>query len=312
MRTWSIHSTVPSFVRIRVAVAVVAVAALALGACGTGSGTQSQRHGATRTTPLELVAASADRTAAAKTSKLALDMSVTGSDAVTISGDGDLDYVTARARLDLNVSNASNGVNARISERLVGNAVYLDMSGIAPSGFDRALGGRRWLKVDIGDDALRRAGFGDTSALGSSDPSQILQALRGVADVREVGHDDVRGVDTTHYAADVDLQKAIASTPSQDRNDARRALGMLGSTTIPLDVWVDAQGRARRLTVHADTSTFGTSGSAFTMTVEVYDFGTSVDVQPPPADDTIDLTALYGGASARRPRHDGGASRISA
>jgi hypothetical protein len=140
----------------------------------------------------------------------------------------------------------------------------------------------------------------------------VLQALRGAADVREVGHDVVRGVDTTHYATNVDLQKAIASAPANDRNDVRRALGMLGSTTIPVDVWVDAQGRARRMTVHADTSAFGTSGSAFTMTVELYDFGAAVDVQPPPADDTIDLTGLYGGASARRPRHDGGASRISA
>lgn len=295
------------------AVAAVAVAALVLAACGTGSGARSSRPpSVTRTTPLELVAASADRTAAAKTSKLALDMVVTDSADLTITGTGALDYVTARARLDVTASSPSNGVTSRISERLVGNSVYLDVSDVARGGLGSVVGGKRWLKVDIGDDALRRAGLGASSALGSSDPSQVLQALRGVADVRDVGHDVVRGVDTTHYATNVDLQKAIANTPSHDRNDVRRALGMLGSTTIPVDVWVDAQGRARRLTVHADASTYGASGSASTMTVELYDFGAAVDVQPPPADDTIDLTALYGGASARRPRHDGGASRISA
>lgn len=302
----------PSSVRFRVAAAVVAVAALVLAACGTGSSSRSSQEGAAHASPLELVAASADRTAAAKTSKVSLELAMAGNDAFTIVATGEVDYVTARMGIDLRLSSASAGAIARMSERVVGNALYLDTSGIAGSGLGSELGGKRWVKVDLGDDALSRLGLDDASALGSSDPSQVLQALRGVADVREVGHDVVRGVDTTHYATNVDLQKAIASAPANDRNDVRRALGMLGSTTMPVDVWVDAQGRARRMTVHADTSAFGPSGSAFTMTVELYDFGATVDVQPPPADDTIDLTALYGGASARRPRHDGGASRISA
>jgi hypothetical protein len=32
------------------------------------------------------------------------------------------------------------------------------------------------------------------------------------------------------------------------------------------------------------------------LTMELYDYGTTVDVQAPPADDTVDMSSLLGGA----------------
>ncbi len=116
--------------------------------------------------------------------------------------------------------------------------------------------------------------------------------------VEEAGTEQVRGVDTKHFRVTVDLTKASTAqgnTPEQ----AKRLEQLLGTSTMPVDVWVDAQGLPHRLQFRMPVpkSAAGSSGmtnARMVATEEFYDFGTPVDVSPPPAADTVDALSLPG------------------
>jgi hypothetical protein len=63
-------------------------------------------------------------------------------------------------------------------------------------------------------------------------------------------------------------------------------------------VWIDDEGRMRTMLQTIDLSKVaGAEGGAgaLTTTFELYDFGTDLDVKPPPADQVGDGTALLAG-----------------
>jgi hypothetical protein len=173
------------------------------------------------------------------------------------------------------------------------------------------LNGGKWMKVDTGK--LRSDGASSFGA--TSDPTQYLDFLNGVSDkVTNAGHETVRGIDTTHYMATIDLQRALdreGVDPSVHK-ELQAAFDQLGVDLplIPADVWIDAEGRMRKLTMVLDFgSVLGAAGRVpgaggesplMTMTVELHDFGAPVHVQAPSADeiapyDTNAIHALAGG-----------------
>ncbi len=129
--------------------------------------------------------------------------------------------------------------------------------------------------------------------LGDANPGGTLDALRGAGDVEKVGTDTLRGVETTHYRATIDPQKALDKTPADLRDKVQQGLDQLGGS-IPVDVWIDGDGQTRKITMDIDAKT----GTVAT-TMEYYDFGTEVDVSAPPADDVFDSPRPL-----RRPRQD--------
>ena len=118
-----------------------------------------------------------------------------------------------------------------------------------------------------------------------------------------VGKEAIRGTDTTHYRLVVNLDKAIAQAPASQRDALTKLTNLYTIHTFPVDVWLDAQGRLRRFQQTIDPSTIhlpaGLSGPAnpfaagpVTVTYELYDFGSQVDVNIPPADQVTDLNQL--------------------
>jgi hypothetical protein len=76
--------------------------------------------------------------------------------------------------------------------------------------------------------------------------------------------------------------------------------------SVPIDVWLDSQGRLRRyeqvtdpanLKLPAQSQAAAMTAGAITIHVELFDFGSTVDVNLPPADQVADLSQLQGGAS---------------
>ncbi len=157
-----------------------------------------------------------------------------------------------------------------------------------------------WLSVTAADmDSLGSLGLG----AGVSDPSQLLQTLRGVAGaVEEIGREDVRGVSTTHYRATVDTSRALEAVTPDRRAALEQQLTTFDASLgeLPVDLWVDADGLARRMVVDAGSMATGALGGATTarLTLELFDYGEDVTVVvPDPADVTplADVLGAFGG-----------------
>ena len=130
-----------------------------------------------------------------------------------------------------------------------------------------------------------------------------MATLRGVSDsITKVGTTEVRGVQTTHYRAQVDLAKAVQASGA-DASSLQEFTKTLGTSTIPEDVYLDSNGLPRRFAVTINSAIPSTSAgssagaSSFTVTVDLYDFGKTdtSGIAAPPADQVGDLGSLLSG-----------------
>jgi hypothetical protein len=125
-----------------------------------------------------------------------------------------------------------------------------------------------------------------------------LKAVSG--DVEKVGSDEVRGVETTHYRAEVDLLKIPESLPPERREAARksmeRAREQFGLENYPMEVWIGEDDLVRRIRLEPSMEILGQEIS-FDMTMEFYDYGTPVSVQVPAADQVQDMTDVASDAA---------------
>ena len=158
------------------------------------------------------------------------------------------------------------------------------------------LGGKEWMKLD-----LER--FGAAMGIPLTSPelaprsaSEQLRLLRAVSgDVTEHGREQVRGADTTHYSATVDLLRTVESLPESQREAARRGMEKLialsGQSKMPIDVWIDHEKRVRRFEMEQSMDQSGIEVKMH-MTMEYVRFGVPVEVEVPDDDDVFDATDL--------------------
>jgi hypothetical protein len=278
----------------------IAVLVTGAAACGGGSDDTGQVRATAVRGPMRVIATSADAAAAAKTARMSMSVDLaTARERGRVAADGAFDFETRLGQMTMDTSALQlSGGRGRVEVRVLDGVVYVELGsvpGLPGRALERQLAGRHWLKIDASalPDQPGVAGF-DT--LGSSDPGAFLDSLRGVSsDVRELGHEAVRGVDTTRYAITVDMSKALEQAPPANRRAAKRGLETLGVDSIPADVWIDAHGRPRKFEMHLDAAAGGDT-VAGTMTLELYDYGTKVDVQAPDPSDTVDMSALLDNA----------------
>lgn len=103
-----------------------------------------------------------------------------------------------------------------------------------------------------------------------------------------MGRDSVRGVPTTRYRVTFDIEQLLeVATPEQQ--DRFATAGPLPLDELPMDIWIGDGGLVYRYVIEVDGSGFGADlGEGFghmTMTFEMWDWGESIDISPPPADE---------------------------
>lgn len=247
----------------------------------------------------QVLAAAGETTAEAGTSRLAMTVSAESAEPSTGSSvpaaaplqmevEGLIDYETGHGimTMDMGALGIPGAPEGDAEMRMLGSVVYMKLPG-------NELGNRPWIKFDL--EAMAEAGGAPVPGLNpaSNDPRGVLDALRGVSgDVEDLGEDSVRGVATTHYRANVDLSKAEEAVPEARRKDFAAFSEQLGIETLPIEVWVDEEGRARRFAYEVDTpATAQAPASQVELIVDLYDFGVKVDVEAPPESEVTD----YGG-----------------
>src|SRR5438874_1651259 len=134
-------------------------------------------------------------------------------------------------------------------------------------------------------------------SIGGSFKIPQLRAVSG--DVKKHGSATVRGAKTTRYRAKVDLRRYPKLVPAAQRPAAeqgmKRLIQLTGTSTFPVDIWIDPQKRVRRIQLAYSFSPKGGSSSqklTFNETVDIYDFGVAEKIATPPAGQTIDFTQL--------------------
>jgi hypothetical protein len=267
-----------------------------LSACGAGNTAAPEQETVRVGEPL---ARAADRAKAAGTSRMAFtaEMTLEGmSEPVEFSGEGVFDYKRCHGRMTWDFSDFGKeaGLDAE-SEELVGEILFLDERAFWRLPFLLQIpGAKPWIefsKTDVSD--VDAASDELMSVVGGDDPSSVLSFIKGASgDVRNEGGDDVRGVETTHYAAQVDLAKAIDQAPKRDRPNLERALERLKKagveTVVPVEVWVDREGLARRVRQSWPV----VNDEKLEITFDMFDFGVDVDVKAPPANQVMSEKAF--------------------
>jgi hypothetical protein len=184
------------------------------------------------------------------------------------------------------VAQALGGSTMRIDMIVDGAVFYVRLPGALASQLPTA--GKPWIKVDVG----KMASIPGLSSLASnpstSDPTQMLRLLKQVSgSVRQQGLQVLDGVQTTHYQAQLSLERLAGALPAAERSTFNKALSMLEqsgqATTFPVDVWVDQQGLVRRMAMAIDLSVGGTSIQE-TATIDLSHYGP----QPRPAEPSPD------------------------
>ena len=290
------------------AAAVAAVMALTVGACGGSKPFAAPSSTAPATTPpsgTKVLLASIRTTAAAKSAHMSMTVGTDGSGplAFSMTADGAVDFTTGDSQFTAQLDGAAASfLPDGIEMRMVDGVAYMKLPA-SLGGLLGGSGGEQWMSLSIPKGGA--AGAGAFSGVDQSDPTQFLAALQKISDdVTEVGKATVRGVETTQYHATLDLGKSVdnADLPPALRDKVKGFLG--NAPAIPVDVFVDSDGRVRRMTMTMDLGSFmaGVSGASgatgigelptMNVTVDFYDFGAPVHVEAPPADQIIKMPKL--------------------
>lgn len=311
------------------AVAVALAAALALGACGgsddgnkeVSTATTAKAEGGEKTNGkalgVDALATAAEKTKAATSARVAfsLNMDIKGvpdapSGPLKMSGEGLFDYQAKRGSMTMDLSDlAKTGETlpfegGKFDIVVIGDTAYTKV----PEGTDA--GGKHWAKFDAA------SAMGGLGALGGgfdqfTNPESSLNMLDGLdtKNATVVGTEKLRGDEVTHYRV------KPAAPDTSDSSVPPGMESMMGMFTgMPLDVWLDHDGRMRKLSFTLDMAEFikafagafaGAQGSTgetippdlsfkMSMTFESWDYGVKVDVQAPSPDDVVDGSTLDG------------------
>ena len=224
--------------------------------------------------------------------------------AISVSGAGGFDtrHQATAFTLDLGPLAAAlgslGGGKAQIPQKVdvvtLKSAFYVHIPSLAAQAGGA---GKEWLRIDL--DKLTKSSTGgiSPSQATKTSPTKALAALKGSISVHKVGSTKVRGASTTQYRVSVNATKAVKSLVPKSQQAAQlKSLKAAGLATVPVNVYVDSSGYVRRLQLALkNVKSQGSAPASISVTVDIYDVGTSVKVSAPPASKTADGTSLVSG-----------------
>jgi hypothetical protein len=256
------------------------------------------------TTPedsLARVQGAAAKVTEARSARLSMTMRTTFAGeqvpASTATTEGVYDYAAHKGQMDTTIK--TPGIPFRITVRtlVIGSTVYIKMpemphaqetpAGVPPIPEEHH---KPWTKLELPKELASRdplsPGLGPIHDDTGGDPTKALSYLKSATSkVERVGAEQVRGTATTRYAVTFDAAKVAAQAPKELQRVTEES-GL--AFPKPADVWIDEQGRLRKIHYAVTLKVpkeMGATASQMTIetTQELYDFGVTVKVTPPPA-----------------------------
>lgn len=290
------HVRMPLRAALRIVPALAAAVAAAVLAAGCGSGSAGA--------VLDPVANAAQTTNDAQGARLAMHIEVAGSglpQQITMDAGGHIKFKSQEGELAMQLNGipgaaaAGLGEGGTISERFVGGKIFVS----TPAFAGKLPAGASWVELDLAA-AEKKLGI-DPQALssGESNPAQFLEYLRASGgNVLMTGTERVRGVETTRYSGTIDLHKIPGADSTAAQKAIEEIVAATGTSTIPVQAWVDADKLIRRFSLAIPLSVGGQRIET-KVNVEFFDFGPQPAVQAPAASETYALpTSNLGGLGA--------------
>ncbi len=152
-----------------------------------------------------------------------------------------------------------------------------------------------WLRMPASEAGDAAGGFGGAAP---TNPGDFLSGFEGAdATVEELGTESVRGVTTTHFRITFDTEALLEQATPEQRAELE-AQGPLPQGEFPMDIWIGDDGFVYRYVVEFDGAAVDAQpGEGFeymTMTFEMYDYNTPVDIAEPDPSNVTDAEELGG------------------
>ncbi len=208
-----------------------------------------------------------------------LAMTIPGAGAITAAGD--MKFAGAQSAEQMTMTLPGMG---DLQTVMVDKVVYLKI----PSSLAGIAGGsstKPWTKIDLtGSGALAKS-LGSTANLADqADPTQLINQIAQSGTITSVRSEALNGVATKHYAITVDVQKMIATMGTGSAAE-QQSLSALGVKSMPFDIWVNSDNLPVKITTKlAMSGLTGGGASEVDMTVTYSNWGESVNIQAPSAD----------------------------
>jgi hypothetical protein len=244
--------------------------------------TTTQAEGGGESADAALLADAAETTTAAGSARVSTSVLVTDAAGgrARFSGKGAFDFDRRVGEMDLRLLEGDDGGFGGAS-----TAVFQETSAYYRLPAGALPGGKRWVRLDLQDVAdASGLDLGPLVQGSQADPAQHLLWLSALDPaVTRVAEEEIRGAPTIRYRAVVDLGRLEGQAPPGKKAEWSAYVQMLrerlGLELIPVEVWVDADGRVRRL---AHELGFAGPGRTASVTTDLHDFGVAVNASAPP------------------------------
>ncbi|MFF5959394.1 hypothetical protein [Streptomyces luteogriseus] len=257
-------------------VTAVLLAGAGLGAagCSGGDAVAGDSRGGDAVVTLRKAA---DRLIGAGSSRARTSMEMAaGGTRVTIRGAGVYDYRKRMGQLKVLLPQDPAGVAERrpITELLAPGALFMKNrgAGVPPD---------KWVRVDT-----RTLSDGNLVTGGATDPFTAAEVLLGTRTATYVGRTEVAGTGVRHYRGTAHLGDAARRASDGNKGPLKAAAEGFATAEVPFDAYLDDEGRIRKVR-HRFSFLNGQQKRpvAVASTTLLYDFGASVRVRLPRADD---------------------------
>lgn len=300
----------------RVGVSLTAVAVVAgVAGCQSDDSDAKKKTGSSsskdapqsRSAVTDVLTAAYEKTAAAKSAKVSMTMSMPAAATGGAGGDMEMSGVMGwdPMVMDMTMSGSAMQAEPDAPEKIrmvwVENAMYMDMGAEAAKDMD----GKRWMKLDLaaaaeasGDPEATKELTGGMENM-NQDPAQQLALLLDSPNVKHVGSEKVDGVEAQHYKGTLTVAEMLESNESLDVLSAKERKDLLanieksGIEGYDTEVWVNEDDYPVKMNVGMDSPQ-----GEIKISARYSDYGAKASVQTPPAADTVDLFEMLGDLGA--------------
>ncbi|MBB1243870.1 hypothetical protein GL263_09910 [Streptomyces durbertensis] len=177
----------------------------------------------------------------------------------------------------------------------VDNALYIKLDESAADDMD----GKSWMKLDMNaalegaDASQRQSASNGLDNMNNQDPAKQVALLLSSPNVKYVGEEKVDGVTAQRYKGTLTVDEAMEANDSlefldkTEREQLVENMKQSGIKDYKIDVWVNKDD----LPVRIDTRT-NTPQGPVEVSQRLSDYGTTVGVKAPPADEVFDFLEM--------------------